>query len=92
MATSNSTRPSRVQPVREHLRRERWSIRAAAVKIEVPPGHLAYAVRGWATPSQEVRDRLPALLGVPLSDLFEPWLLDRNYGGHRNGHAKRALA
>ena len=91
MATS-SVRPSRVQPAREHLRRERWSIRAAAEKIEVSPGHLAYVMRGWAAPSQEVRDRLPALLGVPLSDLFEPWLLERRYNGPRNGHTKRVSA
>lgn len=91
MATSTA-RPSRVQPAREHLRRERWSIRAAAVEIDVPVQHLAYVMRGWATPSQEVRDRLPALLGVPLSGLFEPWLLDRRYKGHRNGHTKQQVS
>lgn len=58
------------QPVREALVAERWTVPAAARRIGVPANHLKSAVHGRTAPSPVLREQLPALLGVPLAQLF----------------------
>lgn len=72
-----------VQPARQALVDERWTQPRAAEQINVPPLHLRNAVNGHVPPSQVVRDRLPALLGKPLSELFTSEALAATFQNHR---------
>lgn len=76
----------RRQPARDHLAKQRWSINKAADEIGVPRGHLHNVVFGTCGLSDEVRERLPELLNLPLEELFESDVLTRPYTGHRDGH------
>ena len=60
------------QPGRLILRRERWTIARAAREIDESYAHLLRSLRGVVRPSEQVRRRLPALVGRPVSDLFTP--------------------
>ena len=68
-----------VQPARQALIDNRWTIRLAAERINVPPLHLRNAVLGHTVPSGALRDRLPVLLGRPLSKLFTAESLAAEY-------------
>jgi hypothetical protein len=79
----------RVQPAREELRRQRWTIARAAKEMAVPVSHLHCAVHGTARPSERLREQLPKLLGLPLERLFEPRQIVLEWQGHRVGNTKR---
>lgn len=92
-----SKHPSRVrvQPARQHLSDQRWSIAKAAAKIGVPEGHLRCAIYGVAAPNDVVRAKLPDLLGVPLDELFDAELLARRWSGtndHNSAARRERLA
>lgn len=78
-----------VQPAREKLREERWSLAKAAETLNIPPLHLRGAVMGRVVPSPALRDRLPALLGVPLSELFSSDALIATYQPEQNAYRHR---
>jgi hypothetical protein len=67
------------QPAVAALRAERWSIALAARTIGVPETHLRNAVLGRTYPNAIVREKLPALLGIGLEDLFIPDMLAKAY-------------
>lgn len=81
-----------VQPAREKLRAERWSLAKAADKLNIPPLHLRGAVMGRVVPSPALRDRLPALLGSPLSELFSADALAATYQPEQNAYRNRESA
>lgn len=58
------------QPVRRLLDERGLTISEAALAIGVTFAKLQAPVTGRSRPSDEVRAKLPALLGVPLEDLF----------------------
>lgn len=72
-----------VQPARQLLYNERWSIPSAAQELNIPTAHLFNCLRGNCPPAPEVRDRLPALLHRPLTELFTADALAAQYGGPR---------
>lgn len=77
------------QPARQALVDERWSQPKAAERINVPHLHLRGALNGHVPPSQVVRDRLPALLGRPLTELFTPDSLAATYTGPRGRRSRQ---
>lgn len=81
-----------MQPARKSLADQRWSIAKAAAQLGVEDLHLGSTLYGRTAPSQIVRDRLPALLGVPLPDLFTAEALAATYNSHKGpgNRAKRA--
>jgi transcriptional regulator with XRE-family HTH domain len=70
-------------------REERWSLSALARRLDVPLGHLTNAMHGRAHPSDAIRDRLPAVVGRPLSELFTQEALARAYSGPRGNMHRR---
>jgi hypothetical protein len=72
------------QPAYEALRHERYTIANAARTIDVLESHLRMVVSGRVSPSPEVRERLPKLLKVRLSDLFTPEALASRYDSSKN--------
>lgn len=77
--------PRGIQAARAVLRAQRYTTRQAAEAIGVDHGHLARAVSGRVRPSNEIRERLPELLGVPLEELFDSASLALPYEAHRGG-------
>ena len=77
------------QPAKKALTEERWSQPRAAEKINVPFLHLRGALNGHVAPSKVVRDRLPALLGRPLSELFTAEALAATYHGNRGPQSRK---
>lgn len=70
------------QPARRILRRDaRLSITEAAEQINVRRSHLNSALLGYCAPSEDVRERLPRLIGRPLEELFTPESLAEPYRG-----------
>lgn len=65
------------QPVALVLADQRWLVSAAATAIDVNYHHLRNAVGGRCRPNDEVRERLPKLLCVPLEELFHPEALEK---------------
>jgi len=63
------------------MRAKRWSMREAAEQIGVRHQHLSGSVYGHVRPSEVVREKLPALLGVPLDELFTHDVLRVPYRG-----------
>lgn len=63
--------------------------REVAEQIGVSYTHLGLCMTGRARPRQEVRDRLPALLGVTLEECFDAELLSKEYGGVRGTNGGR---
>lgn len=79
-----------VQPARQALTDERWTLRRAADQINVPLQHLRGAVNGHTAPSTPLRSRLPILLGRPLAELFTEDALAATYNpGHGPGGRQR---
>jgi transcriptional regulator with XRE-family HTH domain len=58
------------QPGREVLREQGRTVAGVARRIDVNPQHLVQSLSGRIRPSTDVRNKLPAFLGVPLSELF----------------------
>ncbi len=75
------------QPAYYLIKEQGRSVGVISRVIDVPYLHLRQAVYGMVRPSQEVRDRLPGLLGVPLDQLFEATHLRRL--PHDNGRWTR---
>lgn len=69
------------QPLRAILQAQRYTTRQAADAIGVDWVHLGSTIKGSIRPCQAIRDRLPALLGVPLEDLYTPDMLVLPYMG-----------
>jgi transcriptional regulator with XRE-family HTH domain len=67
------------QPLIEEMRRQRWHYSLLAREINVTQKQLYAAARGIVVPSPPLRDKLPAILGVPLSRLFTAEALDYRY-------------
>lgn len=67
------------QPLIEEMRRQRWHYSLLAQEISVTRQQLYTAARGIVVPSPLLRDKLPAILGVPLSQLFTAEALDYRY-------------
>jgi hypothetical protein len=78
--------PFGVQPARQALYNARWTVARAAGEIDVNGTHLFNCLYGKCPPSPDVRDRLPALLGLPLSALFTAESLAKKYGGPRGSY------
>jgi hypothetical protein len=79
------------QPFSEQMRRQRWHYSLRAGEVGVTPQQLYTAARGIVVPSPLLRDKLPAILGVPLSQLFTAEALDYRYQDthHRFDHPER---
>jgi transcriptional regulator with XRE-family HTH domain len=67
------------QPLSEQMRRQRCHYSQLAREIGVTRQQLYTAARGLVVPSPLLRDKLPAILGVPLSQLFTAEALDYRY-------------
>ena len=67
------------QPLVEEMRRQRWHYSLLAQLINVTRQQIYAAARGIVVPSPAIRDRLPPILGVPLSQLFTAEALDYRY-------------
>ena len=67
------------QPLIEEMLRQRWHYSLLAREIGVTRQQLYTAARGIVVPSPMLRDKLPAILGVPLSQLFTAEALDYRY-------------
>ena len=67
------------QPLIEEMRRQRWHYSQLAQEINVTRKQLYAAARGIVVPSPILRDKLPPILGVPLSRLFSAEALDYRY-------------
>jgi ribosome-binding protein aMBF1 (putative translation factor) len=67
------------QPLIEEMRRQRWHYSLLAQEISVTQKQLYAAARGIVVPSPALRDKLPPILGVPLSQLFSAEALDYRY-------------
>ena len=65
------------QPIREVMRRERWSCAALALNVGTSYASLYNAITGVSTPTDELRRRLSAALGEPESTLFTVAVRDR---------------
>ena len=63
------------QPGHDVLLGQGRTITGTARAIGVNPAHLHQTLSGRIRPNVRVRERLPALLGVPLSELFDEALL-----------------
>jgi hypothetical protein len=59
------------------MERERWTVAAAARKIDVSYSHLSWAMIGRVRPNDRVRRRLPLLLNCSLLDVFTEEALAR---------------
>lgn len=68
-----------IQPVRDVMKRERWQVKALADEVGVSYMHLYNVVRGVTAPSPQLREQLPQILGVPLSELFTGAALATEY-------------
>jgi hypothetical protein len=58
------------QPARDVLRKQGRSVAGTSRAIGIGHGHFRQALAGRVRPSMELRDKLPAWLGVPLHELF----------------------
>lgn len=80
------------QPLRQVMYRERWSVTQLAAEVGVSTGHLRSVIEGGTAPRDELRDRLPGILGVPVDELFTPDLLARRWSGTRGTQGGRTKA
>lgn len=80
------------QPARDIAHEERWTLTRLAKHIDVPVTHLRGALYGITYPNDAIRERLPAVLGRPLSELFHPEMLVRRHQPHLTFAQKQALA
>lgn len=72
-----------VQPARDEIARQGWTITRCAEALGVSRGHLNYSLLGTISPSRLLRESLPELLGIPLEKLFTEESLAATYGGGR---------
>jgi transcriptional regulator with XRE-family HTH domain len=75
------------QPLIEIMRRKRWTFSLLCGEVGVTYRHLYYVAHGRIVPSPKLRDRLPAVLGAPLSELFTEDALAAQYTQRRNSGA-----
>ena len=73
------------------MRRQRWHYSQLAREINVTRQQLYTAARGIVVPSPILRDKLPPILGVPLSQLFTAEALNYRYqdNHHRFDRSQR---
>lgn len=77
------------QPALSELTEQRWSFSALADAIDVSRSHLYNACHGFTNPSDDLRQRLPQILGVKLEDLFTPEALAGKYTGNKRVRNRR---
>jgi len=75
------------QPLIEIMRRRRWTFSLLCDEVGVSYRHLYYVAHGHIVPSARLRDRLPAVLGTPLSELFSEDALAAQYTQRKNSGA-----
>jgi ribosome-binding protein aMBF1 (putative translation factor) len=79
--------PSRFgrQPGLKILDDERWSVARLAREIDVTYEVLWRALHGYTRVRPDITEKLPAFLGVELSDLFTDDILAAPYNSERGG-------
>jgi hypothetical protein len=75
------------QPLIEIMRRRRWTFSLLSSEVGVTYRHLYYVAHGHIVPSPKLRDRLPAVLSAPLSELFTKDALAAEYTRRKNSGA-----
>ena len=75
------------QPLIEIMRRRRWTFSLLSSEVGVTYRHLYYVARGPVVPSPKLRDRLPAVLSAPLSELITKDALAAEYTRRKNSGA-----
>ena len=75
------------QPLIEIMRRRRWTFSLLCGEVGVTYRHLYYVAHGHIVPSPKLRDKLPAVLGAPLSELFTQDALAAQYAKRKNSGA-----
>jgi hypothetical protein len=75
------------QPLIEIMRRRRWTFSLLCGEVGVTYRHLYYVAHGHIVPSPKLRDKLPAVLSAPLSELFTEDALAAQYTQRRNSGA-----
>ena len=75
------------QPLIEIMRQRRWTFSLLCGEVGVTYRHLYYVAHGHIVPSARLRDRLPAVLGTPLSELFSEDALVAQYTQRKNSGA-----
>jgi hypothetical protein len=78
------------QPVREIIRKGKYSISMVAEMVGVREAHFVPALYGRIRPNMTVRERLPKVLGVPIEQLFTAEALSAppNYANPRTEPAQ----
>lgn len=51
----------------------RPTLRAIAREAGVSPSYLSSIARGWASPSEKVREAAVRVLGLPVEEIFPEW-------------------
>lgn len=74
-----STLREGAQPAYYVVKEQRRSIGVVAQAIDVPYLHLRNTLYGIVVPSPAVRNRLPKLLGIDITKLFDADMLARTY-------------
>jgi hypothetical protein len=69
------TKTVQVQPGMEVLRNQARTVSGAARVIGVPDHELRNALNGRYRPSRAIRERLPLMVGVPITALFSADML-----------------
>jgi transcriptional regulator with XRE-family HTH domain len=75
------------QPLIEIMRRRRWTFSLLCGEVGVTYRHLYYVAHGHIVPSPKLRDKLPAVLSAPLSELFTEDALAAQYTQRKNSGA-----
>lgn len=75
------------QPLIEIMRGRRWRFSLLSSEVGVTYRHLYYVAHGHVVPSPRLRDRLPAVLSAPLSELFSENALAAQYTQRKNSGA-----
>lgn len=80
-----------IQPVRQVIAQRGWTLVEVADAIGVDRNHFLSTVRGLAYPRDDVRERLPKYLGVPLEALYDEDRLAERYSGPRGRRGGRRV-
>ena len=75
------------QPLIEIMRRRRWTFSLLCGEVGVTYRYLYYVAHGHIVPSPRLRDKLPAVLSAPLSELFTEDALAAEYTRRKNSGA-----
>jgi transcriptional regulator with XRE-family HTH domain len=67
------------QPLRLVLFQQDITGTKVATDLDISYGHLRRVITGRCRPMDDVREKLPAYLGVPLEELFTPEVLAKPY-------------